>query len=107
MGTMIIIICFLQCFDLESYLMINSDRSIAIWRCPVCKLVTESFHIIIMCYYYVIDSNNAEFEGIEIDGYILEAIIKKGVQDALKEEFSYWCINLLIVARGRGYQTYH
>jgi len=28
-----------QCFDLESYLQLNSERGA--WRCPVCKYVVK------------------------------------------------------------------
>jgi hypothetical protein len=49
-----------QCFDLESYLQLNSERGS--WRCPVCN-------------------KPAVLDGLEVDQYIWSILITHGSQD--------------------------
>jgi hypothetical protein len=64
--------CVLQCFDLESYLQMNSERGT--WRCPLC-------------------SKPALLEGLEIDQYvwaILENVAGTDFEEVTIDQTASW-----------------
>lgn len=69
--TIIILLQFIQCFDLESYLQMNADKNT--WKCPICN-------------------KPAFLEGLEVDQYIWGILTSTGldVEEVTIDSNAYW-----------------